>query len=63
MNENNVSFYYDEDFGCLVKLVDDCKETRMSLDGNDLNELQYFLEQYLFTDKKLVDFNKTTKIT
>ncbi len=53
MNQRNVSFYYDEEFKCLVKVVDKEKETRMSLDTEELGELQWYLEQYLFTENEV----------
>lgn len=47
------TFYYDEDYRCLVKVVDGIESTRMSLDIEELNELQWYLEQYLFTQNEV----------
>lgn len=61
--KEETSFYYDEEFQCLVKVVSSEKETRMSLDKDDLLLLQCFLRDYcnFKINKRLVDLCKTTE--
>ena len=41
------TFYYDEDYRCLVKVVDGIESTRMSLDLSELYQLEYTLSTLL----------------
>lgn len=46
-----IRFIYDKDMQCLVKLVDGIEESRMSIDFQALQELQYDLTRIIYYEK------------